>query len=167
MIRTILEATGHDGEVIELRGKTVSPCRLCFRCKEDDICKTEDAMALWRRRILDADAFVVGGAAYSAAMNAATYAFLERLAQFGGWGPKRLREKPGVAVGIRWSDGQDPAEEIERQFGFHGIEIVAKVTLGPAAGRPGRFPRDTVGKAVLNSARAAGKTLAARLAGRR
>jgi len=135
LLVTVLDAVGYDHEIVELRETPISVCNLCLECADDQICKKGDAMALWRHQIVSADAFVMGAPTYFSTMNAATYAFLERWGQFRGRNTKMLAGKIGIALGIRWSFGQDPGDEIEKIFQFQGIKTVGKVSITPVADR--------------------------------
>ena len=90
-------------------------------------------MQTLRDKIVDADAFVVGGPNYYSSLNTITTAFLERWFQFRHQEGSTLWGKLGVAVGIGGTVGTAPADAIERYFLYNFVETVSKVTGRGAA----------------------------------
>ena len=82
LVRTVLQESGCEHELISLRGKTIHGCIACLRCVKDNVCKVEDDLFALRDKILEADAYVIGAPNYYSGMNATTHAFLERWFQF-------------------------------------------------------------------------------------
>ena len=64
LVKTVLEATGCDYELISLRGKKISGCIACLGCVEDNICKVNDDLKPLREKIVQADAYVIGAPNY-------------------------------------------------------------------------------------------------------
>ena len=133
LVRTVLENTGCETELISLRGKTIGGCIACLGCVKDNICKVEDDFGGLRQKIIDADAFVIGAPNYYSTFNATTHAFLERWFQFRHQTGDTLWGKLAVAVGVGGTAGQAPADEMERFFLYNFVETVAKVTGQGAA----------------------------------
>lgn len=133
LVKTVLENTGIDYELISLKGKTIGGCIACLGCAEDNVCKVRDDMGALREKIAEADAYVVGAANYYSTLNALTHAFLERWFQFRHQAGDQLWGKLGVAVGVGGMDGHPPVHEIEKFFMYSLIETVAKVTGQGAA----------------------------------
>ena len=52
LVRTVLENTGCDYELIHLKGKQISGCIACLGCVQDNICKVEDDLAPLREKIV-------------------------------------------------------------------------------------------------------------------
>lgn len=133
LIRTVLEATGCDYELVSLRKMQISGCIACLGCVKDNVCKVKDDLEPIREKIVNADAFVIGAPNYYSTLNAGTHAFLERWFQFRHQEGNLLWGKLGVAVGVGGSAGQAPADEIEKFFLYNLIETVAKVSGQGAA----------------------------------
>lgn len=133
LVKTVLENTGLDYDLISLRGKTISGCIACLGCVKDNVCKVEDDLAGLREKVVAADAYVIGAPNYYSTLNAATHAFLERWFQYRHREGDTLWGKLGVAVGVGGTSGQFPADDIDRFFSYNFIETVAKVTGQGAA----------------------------------
>ena len=133
LVQTVLENTGCEYELVHLKSKKISGCIACLGCVKDNVCKVEDDLAPLRDKIVQADAFVFGAANYYTTLNAVAHAFLERWFQFRHQEGNTLWGKLGVAVGVGGTDGQPPADEIEKFFLYNFIETVAKVTGQGAA----------------------------------
>lgn len=133
LVKTVLENTGIDYELISLRGKKIGGCIACLGCAEDNICKVSDDMAELRDKIINAVAYVIGAPNYYATLNAITHAFMERWFQFRHQEGDILWGKLGVAVGVGGIGGKFPAHDIERFFMYSFIETVAIVSGQGAA----------------------------------
>ncbi len=133
LVKTVLENTGVEYELISLRGKKIGGCIACLGCAKDNICKVSDDMTELRDKIVNADAYVIGAPNYYSTLNAITHAFIERWFQFRHQEGDTLWGKLGVAVGVGGMDGSFPANEIEKFFMYSFIETVAKVSGQGAA----------------------------------
>lgn len=127
LVKTIVEATGCDYELISLKGMKISGCIACLGCVEDNVCKLEDDLTPLREKIIRADAYVIGAPNYYSGLNASTHALLERWFQFRHQEGNLLWGKLGIAVGVGGTTGQFAADEIEKFFLYNFIETVAKV----------------------------------------
>lgn len=125
LVNTVLEHTGHETELVHLRGKTIGGCIACLGCVSDQICKVKDDLAPLREKIVEADAYVIGAPNYYSTLNALTHAFLERWFQFRHQAGGTLWGKLGVAVGVGGTSGRYPADAIEQFFLYNFIEPVA------------------------------------------
>ena len=188
LVRTVLQESGCEHELISLRGKTIHGCIACLRCVKDNVCKVEDDLFAVRDKILEADAYVIGAPNYYSAMNATTHAFLERWFQFRHQEGDALWGKLAVAVGVGGTMGHFPANEIQKFLLYNFIETVAKVSGQGAAScyscgygetckvgipialhgegvkiTPETIPDVTRQEAVMQTAVAAGKLLGQRL----
>jgi len=128
LVKTVLENTGCEYELISLRGKKIVGCTACLGCVEDNICKVRDDMEPLRASILAADAYVIGAPNFFSTPNAITHAFLERWYQFRHRAADMLWGKLAVAVGVGGAGGAPAAEPIEMFMMYSFIETVAKVT---------------------------------------
>lgn len=133
LVKTVLENTGIDYELISLRGKTISGCISCLQCAKDNVCKVKDDMYDMRAKIVEADAYVIGAPNFYSTMNALTHAFIERWYQFRHQAGDLLCGKLAVAVGVGGSDGGAPANDLEKFFLYSFIETVSKVSGQGAA----------------------------------
>ena len=190
LVRTVLENTGCEYDMVHLKGKKISGCIACLGCVKDNICKVQDDLAELRNKIVDADAYVIGAPNYYSTLNAITHAFIERWFQFRHQEGSLLWGKLAVAVGVGGTSGQSPADDLEKFFLYSFVETVAKVTAQGAAScfscgygstckvgiptmlyGPGveitddMIPNVTKQPEAMNSAIKAGESLGARLRG--
>lgn len=127
LVKTVVENTGCEYEVVSLRGKQIAGCIACLGCVEDNICKVKDDLGPLREKLVEADAFVIGGPNYFNNLNALTHAFLERWYQFRHQAGSTMWGKLAVAVGVGGTKGNAPADQIELMCMYNFIEPVAKV----------------------------------------
>jgi len=126
--------TGCETEFISLADRNIGPCIACLGCVENNTCVLKDDLAPLRRTVLEADAYVIGGANYFSMLNGLTHNFLERWYQFRHKECTALAGKLGVAVGVGGGDPQAPAEQIKGFFRYNQVECVGQVTAqGPAS----------------------------------
>lgn len=133
LVKTTLEATGCEYELISLKGMNISGCIACLGCVKDNICKVKDDMEPLRQKIVEADAYVIGAPNFFSGLNALTHAFLERWYQFRHREGQELWGKLGVAIAASGSGSPHPADEIEKFFLYNFIETSAKVACQGAA----------------------------------
>lgn len=133
LVKTVLENTCIDYELISLKGKKISGCVSCLLCAEDNVCKVRDDMGELRDKIVEADAYVIGAPNFYNTLNALTHAFIERWYQFRHQAGNLLWGKLAVAVGVGGSNGDAPVNELEKFFMYSFIETVAKVSGQGAA----------------------------------
>jgi multimeric flavodoxin WrbA len=133
LVRSVLEHTGCEHDLVSLKGKTISGCIACLGCVKDNVCKVKDDLAELRGKIVAADAYVIGAPNYYSTLNAVTHAFMERWFQFRHQAGNLLWGKLAVAVGVGGTSGNYPADALEKFFLYNFIETVAKVTGQGAA----------------------------------
>jgi multimeric flavodoxin WrbA len=133
LVKTVLEATGLDHELISLRGRKINGCIACLGCVHDNTCVINDGMAELRDKILASDAYVIGAPNYYSAVNGTTQSFLERWFQFRHRTGDFLWGKLAVAIGVSGGGGDTVADQIETFMGYNFIETVAKVSTQGAA----------------------------------
>jgi multimeric flavodoxin WrbA len=133
LVKTVLENTGIDYELISLKGKNISGCISCLKCAKDNICSIKDDLYDLRDKIIEADAYVIGAPNFYNTLNALTHAFIERWYQFRHQAGDTLWGKLAVAVGVGGSNGDGPVNDLERFFMYSFIETVAKVSGQGAA----------------------------------
>jgi hypothetical protein len=142
LVRTILDATSLETELISLHGKKINGCICCLGCVEDNICKVEDDYIPLMDKVLEADAIVIGAANYFGRLNALAHSFLERFYCFrhdkDGHGGMRLSGKLGaiasVGGGGEWEmPGRDSkmyeiaGGDVKGFFDYNEIELVGVV----------------------------------------
>jgi multimeric flavodoxin WrbA len=133
LVRTVLDASGCESELVSLRGKTITGCTACLGCVGDNVCKIEDDMAGLRQKIAEADAYVIGAPNYYSGINGLTHALLERLYQFRHQAGDTLWGKIAVAVGVGGSSARVCCDQIETFLAYSFMETVAKVSGQGAA----------------------------------
>ena len=133
LVRTVLENTGCDYDLVSLKGKSISGCIACLGCVEDNVCKVKDDLTPLRDKIVAADAYVFGAPNYYSTLNATTHAFLERWFQFRHQTGDTLWGKLAISVGVGGTSGRFPSDEIEKFLLYNFVETVAKVTGQGAA----------------------------------
>jgi len=133
LVDTVLKASGHEYELVSLRGKNIGGCTSCLGCVEDHVCKLRDDLEPLRSKIAEADAYVIGAPNFYNGINALTHALLERLYQFRHRTADTLWGKIAVAVGVGGLSGQICCDDIERFLAHSFIETIAKVSGQGAA----------------------------------
>jgi multimeric flavodoxin WrbA len=142
LVRTILDATGVETELISLHGKKINGCICCLGCVEDNVCKVQDDYIPLMHKVLEADAIVIGAANYFGRLNALAHSFLERFYCFrhdkDGHGGMRLSGKLGAIASVggggewempgRYSKMYEIAgEDVKGFFDYNEIELVGAV----------------------------------------
>ena len=127
LVKTVLENTGMEFDLVSLRTKSISGCIACLGCVKDNVCKVEDDLAPLREKIVNADAYVIGSPNYYSTINARTHALLERWFQFRHQAGSTLWGKLAVTVGVGGTSGGFPADELEKLLLYNFVETVAKV----------------------------------------
>ena len=79
LVKTIMDAAGADYEFIKLSDIEVAPCRACKECVYTNKCIVDDDFKWLSRKVLDADAIVIGTPVMYGNASAFTKAFIERL----------------------------------------------------------------------------------------
>jgi multimeric flavodoxin WrbA len=133
LVKTVLDATETDYELVSLRGKFIKGCICCLGCVRENICTVKDDMTPLREMIIEADAYVIGAPNYYSSMNANLHALLERLYQFRHQDGDTLWGKLAIAVGVGGSNGNPVTEQIETFLSYNFIETVSKVSAQGAA----------------------------------
>lgn len=133
LVKTVLEASGCEYELVSLRGKKILGCTACLGCVEDNVCVVKDDMAQLRDKFIEADAFVIAAPNFYSGLNATTHALLERFYQFRHREGDFLWGKLAVAIGVGGGDGVAVTEQIEGFMGYNFIETTAKISAQGAA----------------------------------
>jgi multimeric flavodoxin WrbA len=133
LVQAVLSGCDCDTEFISLAGMKIGPCIACLGCVKDNTCVVKDDMATLREKIVEADAYVIGGANYYNMVNGLAHCFMERWYQFRHREGKAVSGKLGVALGVGGGMPAPPAENIKTFFQYNQIECIGTVTAqGPA-----------------------------------
>jgi len=134
LVQEVLSGVECETEFISLAGKKIGPCIACLGCVKDNVCVLKDDLAPLRKKIVEADAYVIGAANYFSLLNGLTHCFVERWYQFRHREGTSVAGKLGVAVGVGGGEGGGPAENIKAFFQYNQIECVATAAArGPAS----------------------------------
>ncbi|SLM32064.1 Iron-sulfur flavoprotein [Desulfamplus magnetovallimortis] len=98
LVKAVAENTGYDCDLVSLAGKKIQGCIGCMGCVDDNICKLKDDFTPLREKILEADAYILGGCNFFSTLNANMHCFLERWYQFRHKESSVLWGKPAVTV---------------------------------------------------------------------
>jgi multimeric flavodoxin WrbA len=150
LVKAILDATGLETEFIKLSEVNIQPCTACMSCVYTNECVLEDDFREIGKKVLKADALVVGSPTYYASPSAYTKAFMERLYAFRHI--KLLtRGKIAAVVAVGLAAESAVAEWLGNVLYFGGMEVVGKLT---AKGTPCCFvcgPGETCAVASWNA----------------
>jgi len=124
---------GCETEFVSLSGKKIGSCIACLGCVSDNVCKVKDDMAALRPKIVQADAYVIGGANYFNTLNGLTHCFMERWYQFRHQEGKAVAGKLGLAVGVGGSSGERVVENIRSFFQYNQVDCIGAVSAQGAA----------------------------------
>lgn len=150
LVKAILDATGAETEFIKLSGIKVGPCIACMKCVCTNECVINDDFKWLSKKVMDADAIVVGSPTYYGAASAFMKAFIERLYS------KRhvkllMRGKIAATVAVGVAAEKMVAEWMGNALRAGGVEIVGSMT---AKGTPCCFvcgPGETCNYTVWNA----------------
>ena len=117
---------GCETEFVSLAGKDIRPCRACLACVETNVCGVKDDLTPLRDKIVEADAYVIGGANYFSNLNGLAHCFMERWYQFRHREARLVAGKLGVAVGVGGGDPKPVIEVIRTFFQYNQIECVGE-----------------------------------------
>ncbi len=150
LINAILDATGAETDFVKLSEINVGPCIACMKCVDTNECVINDHFKWVSRKVMEADAIVVGSPTYYGAASAFTKAFIERL-----YSKRHVKLLTGgklaatVAVGV--AAEKMVAEWMGNALRAGGMEIVGSMT---AKGTPCCFvcgPGETCNYTVWNA----------------
>ncbi len=150
LIKAILEATGAQTEFIKLSEIKVGPCIACMKCVRTNECAINDDFKWLSKKVMEADALVIGSSTFYGAASAFMKAFIERL--YSKRHVKLLtRGKVAVTVAVGVAAEKMVAEWLANALRAGGMEIVGGMT---AKGTPCCFvcgPGETCNYTVWNA----------------
>ncbi len=134
LVKAVAENTGYEYELVSLAGKKIQGCIGCMGCVDDNICKLQDDLTPLRDKIVEADAYILGGCNFFSTLNANMHAFLERWYQFRHQEKNDLWGKPAVTVSVAGMQTEPVAEILEKFCMYNFIQVVDRVDGLGAAG---------------------------------
>lgn len=98
MVLEPLEREGIETEIIQIGGHTLSGCRACGACRQNQDCRCalpDDGMNGYIQKILEADGVIIGSPVYFGNVTPEVKALIDRVGYTTG---SRLKNKVGAAV---------------------------------------------------------------------
>jgi len=153
LIKTIMDATGAEQELIKLSKIKVGPCRACKQCAYTNECILDDDFKWLSKKVLDADVIVMGTPVMGSAASAFIKAFTERL-----WSLRHVKlltqSKIAAGVVIGWAGTEQVSEWLIHSMRIgSGMDVVGSIT---ANGTPACFtcgPGETCRFSLMNTAK--------------
>lgn len=136
LVKAVAENTGYEYDLISLAGKKIQGCIGCMGCADDNICKQKDDFTPLRDKIVDADAYILGGCNFFSTLNANMHCFLERWYQFRHREETTLWGKPAVTVSVGGRQTDSVAKILEQFCIYNFIQVVDRIN---GLGAPGCF----------------------------
>ena len=150
LVKAILEATGAQTEFFKLSSIKVGPCIACMKCVQTNECIINDDFKWLSRKVMEADAIVVGSSTFYGAASAFTKAFIERL-----YSKRHIKlltaGKLAATVAVGVAAEKMVGEWLGNALRAGGMEIVGSMT---AKGTPCCFicgPGETCNYTVWNA----------------
>ena len=131
LIKTVLDATGLEYELVKLSEYDIHPCRACLGCANDNICKQQDDWHIIENKIKECDALVIGGYPTYGTLDSRTKMLTERM--YSMHHQKMLNKgKIGVAVAVGIGRGipsvDHAADQIAAFMEMEGINVIGKIS---------------------------------------
>ncbi|KKQ95100.1 MAG: NADPH-dependent FMN reductase [candidate division CPR2 bacterium GW2011_GWC1_39_9] len=82
MLKTVLNATGQDTELILLKDLDIKPCKACTYCRKNHCCTTGDDMQKLYPKIKEADILIFGSPTYMSNVSGIMKNFMDRFLPF-------------------------------------------------------------------------------------
>ncbi len=82
MMRTVLDATEEDYELIKLKDIDISPCKNCMGCHDTFECAVKDGMQQIYQKLIDADVIVFGSPTFFDNVSGRMKTFMDRCLPF-------------------------------------------------------------------------------------
>ena len=143
-VETILQEILHSShlapELVRLHELRVEPCNACNGCRRDNQCVLEDDWPELQKKILESDALIIGGWAFSGMIDSATKALMERF-----WSLRHHRLLTRGKVGVAVVVGNNPELagnladallQFMRNNGMNAIGRVVAAGANPCLGCP-------------------------------
>lgn len=143
-----LNKEGVETEMIQLAGKTIEPCRACWRCAGRKNCVNQkDCFCEIFEKAVQADGLLLASPVYSANISSTMQAFLERASVVADMNKGLFRRKVGASVTAARRGGAVSAlDAMNHFFLMHDMFLVGSSYLNVGYGRlPGEVENDAEG----------------------
>lgn len=124
LIKTIMDAT--ETEFFKLSDLNVNPCRACKKCVYTNKCAQDDDFKWLSKKVLDADALIIGTPVMYGSASGFTKAFLERL-----WSLRHIKllrqGKIGANVVVGWSFTEEVSRWLNYVMMIEGMDVAGSV----------------------------------------
>jgi len=145
-----LKKEGIETELIQIGGKTVSPCTACFKCfdNQDERCIQEnDLVNECIEKMAGADAIIIGSPTYFASVTPEIKAFMDRAFFVAMANNALFRHKLGAAViAVRRAGAVTAFDTINHYFGISGMYTAGSSYWNLGMGlKPGEVENDEAG----------------------
>jgi multimeric flavodoxin WrbA len=141
ILQEILRSSRLVPELVRLHEIRVGPCRACNACRSENRCTVADDWPELQKKIIAADALVIGGWAFSGMIDSATKALMERFWSFRHHRQLTRGKIGGMVMGDRLCTLRPPHAEDRggrrRGDGSFGILAGRGKAIPLGQGRPG------------------------------
>ncbi|MDR3540420.1 MAG: flavodoxin family protein [Desulfosporosinus sp.] len=130
LVMQVLKSSGLEYEFVKLSDLIVGPCRACKACAKDNICKVNDDFPELAKKLLGANAMVLGGYTPYGMLDAFSKAFLERL-----WSMRHLNslneQKCVVSIisGLHKETTEATLKSMAKEFLMERMHHVAELSI--------------------------------------
>ena len=148
MVKAVLERTGANTEFVKLTDLSYSGCKGCVElCAKPQVCRLEDDLLPYYKKIKEADAVVIGSPIYMSDINGSMVSFIER---FFGYRhvTVAVQSKPFLAIACGHKKSRDITERIERRLGTYRVkltDIIEYISKAPPCLSCGRHRECSIG----------------------
>ena len=133
LVQEILSATRLPHELVRLHSLELRPCKACNGCRADNVCTIEDGWKGLSEKILEANALVIGGWAFSGMLDSSTKILMERF-----WSLRHHHQLARGKVGAAVVVGANPelagtlADALLQFMRNNGMSALGRVTAAGA-----------------------------------
>ncbi len=108
-IMSILESRSFETEIVRIGGKAVRGCLDCKKCKEtkDGTCAIDDHINALIKKVIDADAIILGSPVYFSNVTPEMKAFIDRAGRVCRTSGYLLKDKIGAPVAVARRSGKN------------------------------------------------------------
>jgi len=128
IVKAIMSASNAETqEFLKLSDVNIGPCRAHMKCVEGNRCDIQDDFVHISRKVLRADAIVLGSPTYYSAASSFMKSFIERCYSFRHQS-LLLKGKLCVVAAVGSATENLVAEWLERTMSFEGLEVVGSMS---------------------------------------
>jgi len=135
MLKTVLEATSCDYDLILLRDKDIKDCNACGGCYKSHKCIIKDDMRELYDKLSKADVIVLGSPVYFYNVSTLMKRFIDRCLPFYLSGELKDKKVALVSVGnfregeVKFNDGYSPDKALKDPVLRKGLEDIVKMCI--------------------------------------